>query len=79
MIILYDIWIQDPREWSKRFKYIHNEHLHVLTQNFKQVKRGHISMEIARDNVRIRLHALNAAMFPLGAFGTSVGNLANEI
>jgi hypothetical protein len=79
IVILYDIWIKAPHTWSKRFKYMRNEHLNALNHSFKLVKQGVIDMEAARDDIRVRMHALNPAMFPFGAVGASVANLANQL
>ena len=77
--ILYDIWIQDPKAWSRRFRAIDNKYLTTLDTGFQQVFAEELSFEDLRDSIRPMLHALNPDDFPWGQFGASVGTLAYEL
>jgi hypothetical protein len=74
--ILYNIWAQDPIKWSEEFNYINEEYIGVLSDGFKLVLQGDVSLEDVRDCLRIQLHELNSEMFPMGENGASVGDLA---
>ncbi len=80
LVILYDIWVQNPIVWSTHFRSLGNRHLSALNQLFKHVIKGTLSMEDARDSIRIQLHDVDPLKFPLlGQVGTSVGSVASEL
>ena len=74
--ILYDIWIQDPKPWSRKFRALGNQYLTALDKGFKQAIMGKRSLEDVRDAIRPLLHAHNPQQFPWGRVGASVGMLA---
>ena len=74
--ILYNIWMFNPVKWSQEFDYINEEYIGVLSDGFKLVQQGDVSLEDIRDCLRIQLHELNAEKFPMGENGASVGDLA---
>jgi hypothetical protein len=78
-VIFYDIWIQDPKRWTNRFKSLCNEYLNLLVDNFNLVSEGKVKIEDARDSIRFQLHRKDSVRFPVGPVGTSVGSLAEEI
>jgi hypothetical protein len=77
--ILYDIWIQDPKTWSRRFRAIQNPYLTKLEKGFRQSFLGKLSLEDLRDSIRPQLHAHDPQGFPWGQIGTSVGTLAETM
>ncbi len=78
-VILYDIWIQDPRSWSRKFNAIGNEYLTALVEGFKMTFKGTLSLENVRDMIRTQLHDHDPVRFPMGQVGTSVNHLASTI
>jgi hypothetical protein len=75
-VIFYNIWIQDPMDWSKRFKEINENYLGILGDKFNHVLQGKSSLEDVRDQIRVSLHHLNPNVFPMGHIGASVDSLA---
>jgi len=57
--ILYNIWTAD------RFKSL-TESLTSLTEGFNQVQNESITIETARDTVRLQLHHLDSRQYPMG-------------
>ncbi len=78
-VILHDIWLDNPRIWSKWFRDVGNKHLTALSKGFKQYLKGELSLEDVRDSVRHQLHIEDPDAFPLGDIGASVGRLASEM
>src|SRR5947199_5686166 len=78
-VILYDIWIQDPKYWSREFRTIGNQYIRALDKGFKHFLKGELSLEDVRDNIRLQLHDLDPTAFPMGQMGASVGRLAAEM
>jgi hypothetical protein len=76
-VVLYNIWIMDPDNWSEEFDSINDDHLGVLSEGFKLVLEGHASLEDIRDTLRVQLHELDGNKFPMGQRGASVGDLAS--
>jgi len=76
--ILYDVWIQNPTKWSKQFSWISNP-LQNLAFGFDEVIKGKMRLEKARDNVRDMLYEVDPMMFPKGANGTSIPDLAKTL
>jgi hypothetical protein len=76
---LYEIWVQDPKTWSRYFRSIGNNYLTLLSTCFRQFYKGELSLENVRDDLRQRLHAMDPPAFPFGCIGASVGRLASEL
>jgi len=49
--ILFDIWAQDPRIWTKRFRSIGNEFLTALSKGFRHFEAGKMTLEDVRDGI----------------------------
>jgi hypothetical protein len=78
MVILFDIWKDNQREWSTIFRNI-NQHCTTLSEGFLETFRGNITFEQFRDHFRSILHMQNPVMFPTGTHGISVAALAQEM
>jgi hypothetical protein len=78
-VILYNIWAEKPRIWTRKFKSLDNQYLTLLVNGFKQVLHKQNSFEAVRDTVRSKLHSTYPTRFPMGRTGTSVVALAAEI
>jgi hypothetical protein len=76
--ILCDIWIQDPKKWTKWFCWL-SKPLEMLAYNYREVLRGRKTLETARDNVRKLLYETNCALFPYGQVGTNIAELAKQL
>jgi hypothetical protein len=79
IVILYDIWIQDPKSWSRYFTSIGNDSLAILSRGFRQFNHGDLSLENVRDSLRLQLTTNDPTAFPLGHRYASVGRLASQI
>jgi hypothetical protein len=77
--ICYNIWIQKPRIWTRRFESLNNAYLTMLTRGFKKVLHEEQSFEDIRDTIRHELHTSNPNVFPMGCVGTSVAAMATEM
>ena len=77
--ILYDIWVQDPKIWTRRLRRIGNEFLTALSKGFRHFEAGEMSLEDVRDGIRSLLHAHSPDEFPWGQVGASVGALASTM
>jgi Helitron helicase-like domain at N-terminus/PIF1-like helicase len=79
-VILYNIWLEDPIKWTKRFLALNNIFLNVLTDGFNDLLSDKIQhLEDIRDTVRNMLNEWDSTQFPLGHRGTSVARLAETI
>ncbi|KAF8222351.1 hypothetical protein L208DRAFT_1524316, partial [Tricholoma matsutake] len=76
--ILCDIWIQDPKKWTKWFYWL-SKPLEMLAYNYREVLRGRKTLKMARDNVRKVLYKTNHALFPYGQVGTNIAELARQL
>jgi hypothetical protein len=76
--ILCDVWIQNPNKWSRLFGWI-SMPLQMLAFNYKEVIRGKKTLESARNNIRNMLHNEDKRLFPKGAAGTSISDLAKKL
>jgi hypothetical protein len=74
-VILYDIWMHNPKIWTRRFKAIGNTYLDALSHGFHQVLHEQLSFENLRDSIRVNLHNMNPVAFPVGQVGASVAEL----
>src|SRR6202050_2323218 len=79
LTILYEIWSNDTKAWTRKFKEINQCHLKSLSACFKKYMNGQASFEKARDTIRHELHSQSPAQFPYGTRGTSVSALASAI
>src|ERR1700683_4842610 len=77
--ILYEVWSNDTKAWTRRFKKINQHHLKTLSTCFKKYMNGQATFEKARDTIRRELHSQSPAQFPYGTRGTSVSALASTI
>ena len=77
--VLYDIWSDDTKLWTRRFKEINQHHLESLSVRFKRYTDGQTSFEAARDNIRHKVHSQSPTEFPYGTRGTSVAALTSTI
>jgi hypothetical protein len=78
-IVLYEIWSNDTKVWTRRFKEINQHHLKSLSVCFKNYMNGQATFETARDTIRHGLHSQSPAQFPYGTRGTSVAALTSAI
>ena len=76
--ILCDIWIQDPKKWTKWFCWL-SKPLERLAYNYREILRGQKHLEAARNDVRQMLHKTDSNMFPYGKTGTNVIDLARNL
>ncbi|KAF8222889.1 hypothetical protein L208DRAFT_1075675, partial [Tricholoma matsutake] len=76
--ILCDIWIQDPKKWTKWFYWL-SKPLEMLAYNYREVLRGRKTLKMARDNVRKVLYKTNHALFPYGQVGTNIAEVARQL
>jgi hypothetical protein len=76
--ILCDIWIQDPKKWTKWFCWL-SKPLAILAYNYRQVLRGQKHLEGARNEIRRMLHKVDNNLFPYGKVGTNVSELAQKL
>jgi hypothetical protein len=76
--ILCDIWIQDPKKWTKWFCWF-SKPLERLAYNYRKVLQGQNHLEGARNDVRRLLYKVDNNLFPYGKVGTSVSELAQKL
>src|SRR5438046_8960373 len=74
--ILYDIWAENPRTWTRRIRGIVNEFCTAITKGFAHFEAGKMTLEDVRDGIRSLLHAHSPDNFPWGQVGASVSILA---
>ncbi|TFK50516.1 hypothetical protein OE88DRAFT_1596590, partial [Heliocybe sulcata] len=76
--VFYNIWAENTPKWSRRMRL--NEHMNILINSFEKTKEHHMTLEQARDDLRIHLNNLNRMKFPMrrGA-GTSVADLCETL
>jgi len=77
--IFYDIWKDDPRSWSTKFKRINNRFLGSLGKRFEKVLQEKATLEEVRNIIRQKLHTMNAQKYPYGTTGAMVGYLAVDM
>ena len=78
LVILFDIWKDNPAVWSDVFRGM-NRHCALLSQGFDNILKGTRTFEQVRDNWRTVLHTADPVMFPTGTHGTIVADLAKEL
>ena len=66
--VLYALWYTDRVRWSISLREINSELLGLLADNFLAVNSGAISINTARDNLRLVLAERNPALFSWGRF-----------
>jgi hypothetical protein len=76
--ILHDIWIQNPNKWFRIFSLV-SKPLEMLVVGFKETMRAKTSLKKSRNKVRNMLHSESQEMFPKGATGTSIIDLARKL
>lgn len=72
--ILYNMWIDMPNVWSRRFNDI-SMHLSTLADKFQLVTAKVITLEEARNAVRRKLNHLNSREYPMGPTYTCIATL----
>ena len=78
LVILFDIWKDNPQVWSVMFMHL-NRHCAFLSTGFDNIIKGSITFEQVKDNWRNALHTTDPVMFPRGTRGISVAGLAEEM
>jgi hypothetical protein len=76
--VLYNIWTDAPRLWSGRFKSL-TESLTMLCEGFHHVQNEIITIETARDTVRLLLNRLDEKEYPMGTTFTCIATLTNKM
>ena len=66
--ILYALWYTDMNKWSNTFQEINRQFLGLLAKNFQDVNNGTISINTARDNLRLLLADNNPDYFSWGHY-----------
>ncbi|KDR67899.1 hypothetical protein GALMADRAFT_79067 [Galerina marginata CBS 339.88] len=79
IVILYDIWKENPDEWTENFESINETYMKNLASGFKQVFEGSKSLEDVRNNLRQTLNNISSEKFPMGKNNASVAELAFEL
>jgi hypothetical protein len=74
LTILYDVWRDNVSEISQ-FLSVYSDIMDMLCKNFVQVNRKMLTLEDARDHVRMLLHSADQDNFPMGKKGMSVSSL----
>ena len=77
--VLYEIWSNDTKVWTRRFKEINQHYLKSLSVCFKKYMNGQATFETARDTIRHEIYTKNPEQFPYGTRGTSVAALTSTI
>lgn len=73
-VILYDIWKENPEEWTNNFKNI-NGHMQDLAYKFQEVYEENVSLENIRDDIRKDLYNFDPNKFPMGRNSASVAEI----
>jgi hypothetical protein len=76
--ILCDVWIQDPKKWTKWFCHL-SKPLERLAYNYRKILRGQKRLEAARNDVRKLIYESDNNLFPYGQVGTNVIELARKL
>ncbi|KIM40837.1 hypothetical protein M413DRAFT_72469 [Hebeloma cylindrosporum] len=76
--ILYNIWSDDVSSASRDISSCSN-FMDILCDKFREMERGSLTFENARDHVRSILHNHNAKVFPMGHAGLVVSSLIKRI
>ena len=72
--ILCEIWIYNPKKWTKTFYSFGNQGK-ILSEGYKKVTRGLETLENVRNDVRESLKKENSDLFPSGQTGTDIRDL----
>jgi len=78
LVILFDIWKDNPQAWSGVLRDI-NRHCALLSKGFNRVIKGSASLEQVRDTWRNVLYTLDPETYPRGTHGINVAGLAEEM
>ncbi|EDQ98165.1 uncharacterized protein LACBIDRAFT_309582 [Laccaria bicolor S238N-H82] len=76
--ILCEIWIYNPKSWTKSFYSFGNQGK-ILSEGYKKVIRGLETLENVRNDVRASLKQENSDLFPSGQTGTDIRDLISYI
>ena len=76
--VLYDIWTDAPNLWSDRFANV-SGYLSMLSEGFLLVKDKSVSIEVARDTVRLELNHLDSTEYPMGTVFTCLAALTHRM
>ncbi|KDR80492.1 hypothetical protein GALMADRAFT_1362017 [Galerina marginata CBS 339.88] len=79
LVILYDIWKENPDEWTENFESINEIYMKNLASGFKHVYEGSKSLENIRNDLRQDLNSISSKKFPMGKNNASVAELAFEL
>src|SRR6202042_1134208 len=79
LTILHEVWSNDTKAWTRRFKEINQHRLKSLSTCFKKYMNGQATFEKARDTIRHELLSQSPTQFPYGTRGTSVSAVASTI
>ena len=74
LTILCEIWIYNPKSWTKTFYSFGNQGK-ILSEGYKKVIRGLETLENVRNDVREALKQENSDLFPSGQTGTDIRDL----
>jgi len=74
--VLLEMWSSNSNEWSTFFKSV-NKYMVMLADGFQMHAHERISLEAVRDGIRAHLNNMDSEMFPMGAVGTRVADLAH--
>jgi hypothetical protein len=72
--ILCEIWIYNPKSWTKTFYSFGNQGK-ILSEGYKKVIRGLETLENVRNDVHEALKQENSDLFPSGQTGTDIRDL----
>jgi len=72
--ILCEIWIYNPKSWTKTFYSFGNQGK-ILSEGYKKVIRGLETLENVRNDVHQTLKQENSDLFPSGQTGTDIHDL----
>ena len=78
LTILCEIWIYNPKSWTKTFYSFGNQGK-ILSEGYKKVIRGLETLENVRNDVRASLKEENSDLFPSGQTGTDIRDLISYI
>jgi hypothetical protein len=77
-VILHNIWKECDRADYEVF-FIQNQFWNELTSGFQISESDGLSLETVRDQVRLKLHAVNKTHFPMGQVGAPIFSLCYHL
>jgi hypothetical protein len=75
---LYALWIEGPLLWTAQWQKLCLV-MTCLTSKYEEVHNDFITMEQARDEIRLLLNCINPNHFPYGHEGTSITDLTYQL